>query len=104
MPSRRHNSEIEYSPRKPANTILIFSSAEYFLRVARRMLRTCCSAVSAGPDFCVIFASFKGYDEPEILRYQTTPLCLMVADGGQPKSNTIANARQVIPKNLEAWS
>jgi hypothetical protein len=29
-------------------------------------------------------SSFGGYDEPEILRYQITPLCLMNADGGQP--------------------
>src|SRR3974377_2348957 len=56
IPSRRHSSAIAYSPRRPDNTIRIFSSAEYRLRVARRISRTCCSAVSDGTDFCLIFA------------------------------------------------
>src|SRR5271163_3240188 len=37
MPSRRHNSAIGCSPRRPSSTTRIFSSAEYCLRVARRM-------------------------------------------------------------------
>src|SRR3974390_1912611 len=56
IPSRRHSSAIADSPRSPDNTIRIFSSAEYRLRVARRISRTCCSAVSDGTDFCLIFA------------------------------------------------
>src|SRR5512137_2997393 len=60
----------------------IFSSAEYCLRVARRISRTCCSAVPAGSDFRRIFIPLQGYDEPEILQSSMQPFCLMVADGG----------------------
>ncbi len=42
--------------------------AEYCLRVARRILVICCSAVPCGPGFCFIFAPFKGYDERKSLR------------------------------------
>jgi hypothetical protein len=34
-PSRQHSSAMLYSPRNPSSTILIFSSAEWCLRVAR---------------------------------------------------------------------
>ncbi len=34
-------------------------------RVARRMSFTCFSADPCGPGFCLIFAPFKGYDEPK---------------------------------------
>src|ERR1051325_5753888 len=45
------------SPRNPESTILIFSSAENWRRVARRIFLTTCSAGSfTGPDFCPIFA------------------------------------------------
>src|SRR5215203_2208334 len=37
MPSRRHNSAMLDSPRKPSSTMRIFSSDECRLRVARRM-------------------------------------------------------------------
>src|SRR6476661_6367954 len=37
MPSRRHNSAMLCSPRRPSSTMRIFSSAEYCLRVARRI-------------------------------------------------------------------
>jgi hypothetical protein len=48
----------------------IFSSAEYCLRVARRMsLMTCSAGAFPVPDF----APLKGYDEPEILRSQLSP-------------------------------
>src|SRR5262245_51376722 len=40
MPSRRHNSAMLDSPRKPSRTIRIFSSDECRLRVARRMFFT----------------------------------------------------------------
>jgi nucleoside-diphosphate-sugar epimerase len=46
----------------------IFSSAENWRRVARRISLTTCSADSlAGPDFCPSFAPLNGYDGPEIL-------------------------------------
>src|SRR4026207_1515941 len=45
------------SPRRPSKTIRIFSSAEYCLRVARRMSLTTFSAVSfAKLECCLIFA------------------------------------------------
>src|SRR3984893_8126919 len=45
------------SPRRPPKTIRIFSSAEYCLRVARRMSLTTFSAVSfAKLECCLIFA------------------------------------------------
>src|SRR3954470_9260402 len=40
MLSRRHSSATLCSPRSPSSTTRIFSSAEYCLRVARRMSRT----------------------------------------------------------------
>src|SRR6478735_7965348 len=44
MPSRRHNSAMLDSPRKPSSTMRIFSSDECRLRVARRMFFTIRSA------------------------------------------------------------
>jgi hypothetical protein len=44
---------------------------------------TCSTAGFCGPDFCLIFASFDGYDEPEILSSQSPAICLKGADGGQ---------------------
>src|SRR5260221_12856593 len=44
MPSLRHNSAMLSSPRRPAITMRIFSSAEYCRRVARRISRTRFSA------------------------------------------------------------
>jgi len=69
------------SPRRPDTTIRIFSSAEYCLRVLRRISRT---ALSAGSllliDFCLIFVPLGHYDEPEILRYAITSICPKGAD------------------------
>ena len=69
------------SPRSPDTTIRIFSSAEYCLRVLRRISRT---ALSTGSflliDFCLIFVPFGHYDEPEILRYAITSICPKGAD------------------------
>jgi len=59
------------------------SSAEYRLRVARRMARTRFSAVSHGPDFYLIVAPFTGCNEPAFLRWKNPSKCLMNADGGQ---------------------
>ena len=56
MPSRRHSSAIELSPRRPLSTMRIFSSAAWCFRVARRMLRTSFSDVTGVElDFCLIF-------------------------------------------------
>ena len=55
------------SPRRPSNTMRIFSSAEKCRRVARRMsLMVSSAGCFSGPDFCLIFAPC-GYDDPEIL-------------------------------------
>src|SRR5215213_5934977 len=83
MPSRRHSSAMLSSPRKPSSTMRIFSSAEKWRRVARRMSLTMVSAGAfAGPDVCFIFAP-DGYDEPEILRSREPSVCLTGADAGQ---------------------
>lgn len=45
---------------------------------------TCSAGAFLVPDFCLIFAPFKGYDEPEILRLsQSGPIS---ADAGQGQS------------------
>src|SRR5678815_3015994 len=81
MPSRRHSAAIDSSPRRPSSTMRIFSSAPYCLRVARRMsLMTVSADAFPVPDFCLIFAPLKGYDEPEILRSQPGRFCLIGAD------------------------
>ena len=49
MSSLRHSSAMLSSQRRPAITIRIFSSAEYWRRVARRISRTACSASSRMP-------------------------------------------------------
>src|SRR5881392_3749085 len=55
MPSRRHNSAMLDSPRKPSSTMRIFSSEECRLRVARRMFFTIRSDDDSGcTDFCLI--------------------------------------------------
>src|ERR671911_2263186 len=84
MPSRRHSAAIDSSPRRPSSTMRIFSSAPYCLRVTRRMsLMTCSAGAFPVPDFCLIFAPLKGYDEPEILRYQLSRFGPVSADAGQ---------------------
>src|SRR6478752_9819791 len=89
MPSRRHSSEMFSSPRNPSSTMRIFSSAPYCLRVARRISFTTCSADAfCVPDFCLIFAPLKGYDEPEILPSQLSRLCLIGADAGQRRNTS----------------
>src|SRR6516165_5962404 len=77
------------SPRRPSRTMRILSSAEKCRRVARRMSFTTCSAGAfVGPDFCLIFAPSKGYDEPEILPSSTRPFCLTIPDGKQSKDRS----------------
>src|SRR5215470_5814682 len=63
----------------------ILSSAAKCRRVARRMSLTTRSAGAfVGPDFCLIFAPSKGYDESEILPSSTRPFCLTIPDGKHP--------------------
>ena len=81
IPSRRHSSGMLSSPRRPDTTIRIFSSAEYYLRVLRRISRTVRSAVSLEfIDSCLIFVPFGHDDEPAILRYEITSICPISAD------------------------
>jgi hypothetical protein len=55
MPSRRQSSAMLCSTRKPSSTMRIFSSAEYCLRVARRMSFTIRSEdILEVPDFWLI--------------------------------------------------
>ena len=69
------------SPRRPATTIRIFSSAEYCLRVRRRMSRTVASAPSFKPfNLWLIFVPFGHCDEPEILRSANPSICSVGAD------------------------
>jgi hypothetical protein len=85
IPSRRHSAAIDSSPRKTSSTMRIFSSAEYCLRVARRMsLMTCSAGAFPVPDFCLIFAPLKGYDELEILRSLLSRFGPISAEAGQP--------------------
>src|ERR1700683_3290759 len=71
------------SPRRPSNTMRIFSSAEYCLRVARRMSWTTFSAGSLDDRVCcLIFAPCERYDEPETLPSSICQFCLTSADGG----------------------
>ena len=64
----------------------IFSSAEYCLRVARRMsLMVLSAAVCRACDFCLICVPFGHYDEPEILPYANLLSCSIGADVKQIK-------------------
>ncbi len=62
------------SPRRPSSTILIFSSAEYRRRVARRMSRMAFSALSF---FFVIIVPLTSNDEPKVALIQTPNLVLL---------------------------
>ena len=54
MPSRRQSSAMLSAPFRPSRTTLIFSSAEYCLRVARRMSLT---TFSPGAPTCAGYLS-----------------------------------------------
>ena len=98
IPSRRHSSAMLSSPPRPDSTIRIFSSAEYCLRVLRRISRTVRSAVSLELiDACLIFVPFGHDDEPEILRYKITSICPIDADVRQ---STVYRDLGVNPVNL----
>jgi hypothetical protein len=82
MPSWRHKAAMLSSPRRPDKTIRIFYSAEYRLRVLRRMSRMACSAGSLLlMVFCLIFVPYGHYDQPEKLHYENHPICPKGADG-----------------------
>lgn len=68
IPSRRNSAAMLSSPRRPASTILISSSAEYCLRVLRRMPLTSLSAASLDEMFRTSCTSslYNGSFEPEI--------------------------------------
>src|SRR5215471_3357609 len=79
----------------------ILSSAAMCRRVARRMSLTTRSAGAfVGPDFCLIFAPSKGYDEPEILPSSTRPFCLTIPDGKQ--RIILANESDLLPAKQAA--
>src|SRR6202050_3837476 len=102
IPSRRHSSAMLSSPRRPSNTMRIFSSAEYCLRVARRMSWTNFSAGSLDDRVCcLIFAPCERYDEPETLPSSICQFCLTSADGGQSPTTTtgaITRASTILPR------
>src|SRR5947208_6450100 len=80
---------MDTSPRRPSRTMRIFSSAEYCLRVARRMSRTSRSdGVSGVLDFGLMLHSSGGHDEPEILRSSSRSFCLTDPDVGHSKLAT----------------
>jgi len=56
---------------------------------------TCCAGAFPVPDFCLIFAPLKGYDEPEILRSQLSRFGPISADVGQME------ALPVLPREAE---
>jgi len=59
----------------------IFSSAEYCLRVARRMSLVALAApVWRVCNFCLIFVLFGHFDEPETLPYEIRLVCSIGAD------------------------
>src|SRR6266704_844312 len=72
------------SPRRPASTMRIFSSAEGCRRVALRISRTVFSALSGMRLLaCLIVAPQRGYDEPATLSYAISSFCPTSADGLQ---------------------
>src|SRR5262245_54083133 len=96
------------SPRRPATTIRIFSSAEYCLRVRRRMARTVASAPSFKPfNFWLIFVPFGRCDEPEILRYANPSICSVGADvrhlGPAPSLNCLRSRKRGLVRRLHRY-
>src|SRR5271168_3879869 len=70
----------------------IFSSAEYCLRVARRMSRTSRSdGVSGVLDLGLMLHSSGGHDEPETLRPSSRQFCLTGADVGHIEADAEGN-------------
>ena len=78
----RQNPAMLSSTLRPSSTILIFSSAEHCLRVARRMSLTKFSPLTClAQDFCLISTPLLGsYDVPETRPYQINPICPIGAD------------------------
>ena len=57
--------------------------------MARRISFTICSGVARVSDFCLICASPKSYDEPEILPSSSHPVCPRCPAAGHSSSTTI---------------
>src|SRR5439155_2285442 len=69
------------SPRRPVRTMRIFSSAENWRRVARRISFTTCLAGSfTDPDFCPIFAPSMATMGQKSSSSSTGPFCLIGAE------------------------
>src|SRR6266853_5019966 len=83
MPSLRHNSAMLSSPRRPAITMRIFSSAEYCRRVARRISRTRFSASAESVSTFDLIAAPSRLDELKTLSSSITHFCPTCADGEQ---------------------
>ncbi len=57
MPTHRQGSAMVFSPRRPSGTMRVFSSALYWRRVLRLIVRIIFSEPDPRvPDFCLIFA------------------------------------------------
>jgi len=68
----------------------IFSSAEYYFRVARRMsLIALAAPVWRVCNFCLIFVPFDHYDEPETLPYEIRLVCSIGADVKQATTHAV---------------
>ncbi|HWK14660.1 MAG TPA: hypothetical protein VNS02_09715, partial [Rhizobiaceae bacterium] len=52
-------------------------------------LMTCSAGAFPVPDFCLIFAPLKGYDEPKILRSQLSRFGPISADAGHAGRRTV---------------
>src|ERR1700722_17624016 len=91
------------SPRRPSNTMRIFSSAEYCLRVARRMSRTTFSAGSLDDRVCcLIFAPVNVTMSQKLSLLQSansvsraltadTPIRLAILDGLDARNGRVHN-------------
>ena len=91
------------SPRRPDTTIRTFSSAEYCLRVLRRISRTLRSTVSLELiDSCLICVPFGHDDEPEILRYEITSICPISADVRHSRRHS-ASTKAIEVGSISNW-
>jgi len=87
---RRQSSAMLYSFLSPSSMMRFFSSAEWCFRVAQRISFTICLGVVARvSDFavadlrlCLICASSKSYDEPEVHSSSSHSDYLKSADAG----------------------
>ena len=98
MPSRLQIAAMESSPRKPSRTILIFSSAEYFFLVRRRISRTVLSDVDF--DFIltpvIVCVSFWAKSVQLILTAYKHPQRLVTQTSGRIKMNQLLLLQSLI--------